>query len=61
MDFLRNCLRDECGQDIVEYALLLAFVVVTAAALFWAGGGHIETIWTATTNNLSSATSVLPH
>ncbi|MGC9971944.1 MAG: Flp family type IVb pilin [Bryobacteraceae bacterium] len=62
MDFLGNCFRDERGQDIVEYALLLAFVVLTSAALFYSGRANIQTIWTATNNNLSAAAiSALPH
>jgi Flp pilus assembly pilin Flp len=58
---LRSWLRDERGQDITEYTLLLAFVVLTSAALFYSGRASIETIWTATNNNLSCATTVLPH
>ena len=59
MDFLGNCFRDERGQDVVEYALLLAFVVLTSAALFYSGRGHIETIWYTTNNNLSAANALL--
>jgi Flp pilus assembly pilin Flp len=61
MDFFGNCFRDERGQDVVEYTLLLAFVVMLSAAFFYAGGGHIEMIWTTTDNNLSAANAVLPH
>jgi Flp pilus assembly pilin Flp len=59
MDFLGNCFRDERGQDVVEYTLLLAFVVLLSAAMFYTGGGHIERVWTTTNNKLSAAESVL--
>jgi Flp pilus assembly pilin Flp len=42
MDFL----RDEIGQDLTEYALLLAFVVVASAALLLLNSSAIAGIWT---------------
>jgi pilus assembly protein Flp/PilA len=30
--FLRNLWRDECGQDLTEYALLLVLIALAAAA-----------------------------
>lgn len=52
---MRNFLRDESGQDLVEYTLLLAFVALASAALFIAAGGSICTIWTAANNQLHNA------
>lgn len=52
---LEQSWRDESGQDLVEYSLLLAFVVVVSAALFMVNGASVTTIWTATNNNLSAA------
>jgi len=43
MDFL----REETGQDLTEYALLLAFVVVASAALLAVNFASVEGIWTA--------------
>ena len=41
----RNLLVDEQGQDLIEYTLLLAFVVLASAALFISAGGSIRGIW----------------
>ena len=37
--------NDEHGQDLTEYALLLAFVVIAAAGLFVVSGTSIVNIW----------------
>lgn len=60
MTYLKNFLRDEQGQDLVEYTLLLAFVALASAALFIAAGGSINKIWTAANNTLSKAAANLP-
>ena len=52
---MRNFLRDESGQDLVEYTMLLAFVALASAALFIAAGGSINTIWQTANNQLSLA------
>lgn len=36
MTILRNFWNDEQGQDLIEYTLLMAFVALASAALFWA-------------------------
>jgi Flp pilus assembly pilin Flp len=46
------------GQDLVEYTLLMAFVVVVSAALFLYNSDTVAAIWNATNNNLGSANSV---
>ena len=48
-------LRDEQGQDLVEYTLLLAFVALASAALFIGAGQSITTIWTAANSRLANA------
>ncbi len=57
--FLRRLYSDERGQDMVEYALLLAFVVLTSAALLLNGSVHIEYIWHSANNSLSMANSTI--
>jgi len=52
---LSSLLRDANGQDIVEYTLLVSFIVVVSAALFLVNGSSISTIWSITDNNLSRA------
>jgi Flp pilus assembly pilin Flp len=50
--------RDEGGQDLLEYTLLLAMVCLMSAAMMVDTGTSIRTIWHTTGNNLSSARSV---
>lgn len=53
--FVMNFVREEQGQDLVEYTLLLAFVCLASAALFIGAGGNINTIWTTGNAVLSNA------
>lgn len=55
--FLRF-VREEEGQDLVEYTLLLAFVCLASAALFIGAGKSMATIWTDTNEILSNAAAV---
>jgi Flp pilus assembly pilin Flp len=54
---LLNFCKDEQGQDLIEYTLLIAFVALASAALFLGAGGSIRTIWNATNTQLSNAAS----
>ena len=54
---LKNFLRDEQGQDLIEYTLLLAFVALSSAALFAGAGKSAKGIWTAANTTLSAANS----
>jgi Flp pilus assembly pilin Flp len=47
--------RDEQGQDLVEYTLLLAFVCLASAALFIGAGTAIGSIWTQANSRLANA------
>jgi Flp pilus assembly pilin Flp len=51
----RRFLRDEQGQDLIEYTLLLAFVALASAALFQSVGGSVSGIWGSTSTQLSLA------
>jgi Flp pilus assembly pilin Flp len=55
MTLLKNFWRDEQGQDLIEYTLLMAFVALASAALFLGAGGSITGIWSQTASNLTSA------
>ena len=55
MTFLRNFWKDEQGQDLIEYPLLMAFVALASAALFLGAGGSIKNIWTITNQQLANA------
>jgi len=52
---MRNFLRDEQGQDLIEYTLLLAFVALASAALFINAGGSVSGIWSVANSRLSTA------
>jgi Flp pilus assembly pilin Flp len=54
---LKNFIKDEQGQDLIEYTLLMAFVALASAALFIGAGGSIEGIWGTTNTQLSAASS----
>ncbi|MBI2685873.1 MAG: Flp family type IVb pilin [Acidobacteria bacterium] len=56
-NFFRNLFQVEQGQDLIEYTLLLAFVVLASAALFISAGGSIKGIWTQSSTILSQACS----
>jgi len=55
MTFVRNFLKDEQGQDLIEYSLLMAFIALASAALFTSTGASIGTIWRNTSGNLANA------
>jgi Flp pilus assembly pilin Flp len=52
---LFNFVKDEQGQDLIEYTLLLAFVCLASAALFISAGGSVAGIWNATNSRLTAA------
>ena len=49
--------REEQGQDLIEYTLLLAFVCLAAAALFIPTGRTVASIFSITSVSLSEAAS----
>jgi Flp pilus assembly pilin Flp len=48
-------LREEDGQDTMEYTLLLGFVALAAAAIFPGVSTSIKTIWQVASNRMSNA------
>ena len=55
MTVLRNLWKDEQGQDLIEYTLLMAFVALASAALFIGAGGSVKGIWSSTNSQLTAA------
>ena len=53
--FINSFLRDEQGQDLIEYTLLLAFVALASAALFIGAGNSVKGIWSTTNSQLVAA------
>lgn len=55
MSLLLRFLKDEEGQDLIEYTLLMAFVALASAAIFVGAGGSISGIWGSANTQLSNA------
>ena len=49
--------REEEGQDVVEYALLAAFISIVAATIFQNIGGDLSTIFGAVKTQTGTAAS----
>lgn len=56
-NLLLRFLRDENGQDLIEYTLLMAFIVLASAAVFTSAGNSLTGIWSSTSGQLSAANS----
>jgi len=54
---IANFLREESGQDLIEYTLLMAFIALASAAIFIGAGGSVNSIWSGTNSTLASAAS----
>jgi Flp pilus assembly pilin Flp len=58
LSILNRIYREETGQDLIEYTLLMAFVALASAGLFLGAGGSIAGIWTTTNNQLAQANAL---
>jgi len=48
---LRAVVREESGQDLLEYALLVALIALVAVGAVTAAGGSVQTVF----NNIAAA------
>ncbi len=55
MERIREFLRDESGQDLIEYTLLMAFIAVASVTLFASAGGSAKTVWKSANSYLANA------
>jgi Flp pilus assembly pilin Flp len=55
MTFVRDFVKEEEGQDLIEYSLLLAFIALASAALFRSAGTSVSKIWSKTSSQLGTA------
>jgi Flp pilus assembly pilin Flp len=53
--FIVRFVRDEQGQDLIEYTLLLAFVCLASAALFIGAGNSLKAIWQTANATIANA------
>jgi len=47
--------KDEQGQDLIEYTLLMAFIALASAAIFVNAGNSIKGIWSSASSQLVAA------
>jgi Flp pilus assembly pilin Flp len=52
---MNNFLREETGQDLIEYTLLMAFIALASAAIFVNAGASVNSIWQSASKQLSNA------
>jgi len=53
--FIYNLWRDEDGQDLIEYTLLITFIAVATAAVVGQGQNSIRSIWTTSNSSIQQA------
>ena len=53
--YIKNFWKEDEGQDLIEYTLLLAFVALVAAGLFIQAGNVTAGIWGTANSMLTSA------
>lgn len=59
MDFIarvRALLRNDSGQDLLEYALLVALIALVCVAVIGTTGDGVQTIFQGITDELTAAT-----
>jgi Flp pilus assembly pilin Flp len=54
---LKHLLKDECGQDLTEYTLLMLFVVLAIIGLASGYNNNIAGVASITNSNLAAANS----
>jgi len=47
--------REESGQDLIEYTLLLCFIALATASLFLGTGSSLAGMWTKSSNEMAIA------
>ena len=57
MKALLTFVRNEDGQDLLEYALLVALIALVAIAAVTAAGGSVKTIFQSIADKLGAASS----
>ncbi len=52
---IKRFLKEEQGQDLIEYTLLMAFIALASAAIFARAGTSVSKIWNSANTVLSDA------
>ena len=56
VNYVRSFAKDESGQDLLEYALLVALIALVAFGAVQLAGSSVNNIFTNIANQLASAT-----
>ncbi|MBF0499915.1 MAG: Flp family type IVb pilin [Candidatus Riflebacteria bacterium] len=59
MEIIRRFVREEQGQGLVEYALIIGLIAVVAIAALTASGGSISSIFGTISGKLSNANATV--
>ncbi len=59
MNLVKSFWKDDRGQDLIEYTLLLAFVALASAAIFAGASGSLTGIWSQSQGNLAAANTAI--
>jgi Flp pilus assembly pilin Flp len=54
---LKRCWREDEGQDLVEYSLLLAFIALAAVSVLTSVQSNISTVWSSINSAMALVTS----
>jgi Flp pilus assembly pilin Flp len=54
-NLMMRFIKEEEGQDLIEYTLLMAFVALASAAIFIGAGNNMKTIWNNANATLANA------
>jgi Flp pilus assembly pilin Flp len=57
--WLRRLFRNEQGQDIAEYTLIVGFIAIVGVAVFASSGGSMSRVWSTASSITSSANLLL--
>ena len=52
--------REERGQDLIEYSLLIGFVAIAAVGMFVSSGDSLKGIWTSANTTIATAANPNP-
>jgi Flp pilus assembly pilin Flp len=55
MDTVNRFLLNELGQDLVEYTLLIVFILIATVLYFQQTGSSVNSIWVAGSSTVKSA------
>jgi len=53
--YVRSFAKDEAGQDLLEYALLVALIALVCVAVITSTGTNVQSIFTQISNKLATA------